>query len=84
MTYALQVERQARRSLAHLPDRDYQRVIAAIATLRQTPRPPGCLKLTDSHLWRVRVGDYRVVYEIDDARRTVTVLDVAHRRDVYR
>ena len=84
MIYALQVERPARRSLAQLPNRDYRRVTEAIAVLRNTPRPPGCVKLTGSDLWRIRVGDYRVIYEINDTARIVTVVDVGHRRDVYR
>ncbi len=84
MIYTLQVERPARRSLAQLPNRDYRRVTAALAALRDTPRPPGCVKLTGSDLWRIRVGDYRVIYEIDDAAQVVTVIDVGHRRDVYR
>ncbi len=48
------------------------------------PRPPGCLKLTGREGWRFRLGDYRAVYEFDDKERTVAVLHVGHRRDVYR
>ncbi len=48
------------------------------------PRPPGCLKLTGADLWRIRIGDYRVIYAIDDALRLVMVVDVGHRGDVYR
>jgi len=82
--YTLQVERRARRTLAHLPDRDYQRITTAINALIQTPRPPGCLKLTGADLWRIRISDYRVIYAIDDAHRLVIVVDVGHRGDVYR
>ena len=52
--------------------------------LPENPRPSGCRKLHGSAGWRLRVGRYRIVYEIDDARQIVTVLKVAHRKDVYR
>ena len=82
--YTVGIERQARRALARLPDADYARVLAAIRALADTPRPPGCLKLPDREAWRIRVGVYRVVYEIDDKQKVVTVVDVGHRRDIYR
>jgi mRNA interferase RelE/StbE len=47
------------------------------------PRPPGCRKLAHSEAWRIRVGDYRVIYEIDDSSHAVLVVHVGHRRDVY-
>lgn len=56
-----------------------------IEALAADPRPAGCVKLTGSqNIWRIRVGDYRVLYTIDDAGRTVTVTRVAHRRESYR
>jgi mRNA interferase RelE/StbE len=62
-----------------------RRVDAAIRALADDPRPPGCLKLSGpSGLWRIRAGDWRVIYAIDDAARTVTVTTVAHRRESYR
>ena len=61
------------------------RVIAAIRALATNPRPPGCRKLAGSKDdWRIRVGDYRVVYEIADAIRSVRINRVRHRREVYR
>ena len=60
-------------------------MIVAIQALAQNPRPPGCRKLTGSkNDWRIRVGDYRVVYEIADEIRVVRVNRVRHRREVYR
>lgn len=50
----------------------------------QNPRPSGCLKLTGRNGWRIRGGDYRIIYEIDDKQEMVTVLHIGHRRDVYR
>ena len=67
-----------------LPSESLDRVDAAILALADDPRPRGCTRLKGREEWRVRVGDYRVVYAIDDDRRLVEILNVAHRRDVYR
>jgi len=64
--------------------RDRTRLVAKINSLAIDPRPPGCQKLTGSEKYRVRQGAYRVVYSIEDDRLVVTVVRVAHRRDVYR
>ncbi|WP_338074530.1 type II toxin-antitoxin system RelE/ParE family toxin [Kineosphaera limosa] len=59
-------------------------LLNAIDELGQEPRPKGCRKLTGEEAWRVRIGSFRVIYEIADARLTVTVVRAGHRRDVYR
>lgn len=82
--YAVSITRRAQKELADLPTDVYERVRDAITGLARTPRPPGCLKLTGRDGWRLRVGDYRILYEIDDALKTVTVQHIGHRRDVYR
>jgi mRNA interferase RelE/StbE len=75
----------AERELRRLPAGVHDRVISAIRSLAENPRPPGCRKLAGTkNDWRIRVGDYRVVYEIADAVRVVRVNRVRHRRDVYR
>jgi len=62
-----------------------RRVLSKIESLAQEPRPRGCKKLRGpSRLWRVRVGEYRIIYEIDDRQRVVDVVIVRHRREVYR
>ena len=66
-----------------LPIREYERLKEAIGKLADEPRPPGCRKLTGREGWRLRVGDYRVIYEVNDREQTVVVLHVGHRRDVY-
>ena len=76
--------RRAQKELGELPSEAYNRVRDAIGGLAEDPRPPGCLKLTGRDGWRIRVGNYRLVYEIDDSGQMVTVLHVGHRRDVYR
>ncbi|MEA1872434.1 MAG: type II toxin-antitoxin system RelE/ParE family toxin [Chloroflexota bacterium] len=62
----------------------YVHIRDAICDLEQEPRPRASAKLTGREGWRIRVGDYRVIYEIDDQQRVVTVLHIGHRRDVYR
>ena len=62
-----------------------ERIDDAVRQLADQPRPPGVTKLAGtSHDWRVRVGDYRVLYEVDDEDRKVVVWRIAHRREVYR
>ncbi|MBX3732459.1 MAG: type II toxin-antitoxin system RelE/ParE family toxin [Verrucomicrobiae bacterium] len=79
------VERAAEKDLVRLSSEMHDRVIAAIQTLADNPRPPGCRRLAGSKSdWRIRVGDYRVVYEIADEIRVVRVNRVRHRREVYR
>lgn len=84
MTYTVYILRRAQKALARLPKRDYERVRDAIRALGAEPRPPGARKLTDRPGWRIRVGVYRILYDIDDAVLIVTVLDIGHRSDVYR
>lgn len=83
--YRVLLERAAEKDLARLSSEMHDRVIAAIQALATSPRPPGCRKLAGSKAdWRIRVGDYRVLYEIADEIRIVRVNRVRHRREVYR
>ena len=87
--YRLEVERRAERGLRRIRYGDplgYRRVVAAIRALGDDPRPPGATKLTafDPPAWRVRVGQYRIVYEVDDDQVLVIVVNVAPRGEVYR
>jgi len=82
--YRIVITRQVERVLVGLPTQDAQRILAAIQQLANTPRPVGTIKLTGSDLWRIRVGNYRVIYEINDTKLAVTVVRVGHRRDIYR
>lgn len=84
MTYEIRILRRAQRALAALPRSDFQRARDAIHNLASEPRPPGCKKLVGREGWRLRVGQYRIIYEIEDVVRIVTILDVGHRREVYR
>jgi mRNA interferase RelE/StbE len=83
--YELLLARQAERDLKKLPAEIFRRIVRELRALAQVPRPPGCRKLTGSESdYRIRVGDYRILYEIDDEARQVRILRVGHRRDVYR
>jgi mRNA interferase RelE/StbE len=62
---------------------EHRRLIAAIGGLRNEPRPAGCVKLAERDAWRIRVGDYRVIYQIEDTVRVVRVVRIGHRSDVY-
>jgi mRNA interferase RelE/StbE len=83
--YEVYLERAAERDLRRLPEEIFRRIIPHIRSLAEEPRPPGCRKLAGSENdWRIRVGDYRVVYEIDETARAVRVFRVRHRREAYR
>lgn len=84
MSYNVFILRRAQKALSKIQRQDRERIQEAIYALGEEPRPSGCRKLSGREGWRVRVGQYRVIYEIDDAKEEATVLDVGHRRDVYR
>jgi mRNA interferase RelE/StbE len=84
MNYRVFILPSAQRELERLPEGDYERVRDVMLALEQDPRPPGCTKLRNREGWRVRQGDYRILYEIDDKQTTVTVVSIGHRREVYR
>ena len=84
MTYKVSILRSAQKSLASVSPASQDRIIAAIRRLASSPRPPGVKKLAGREAWRIRVGDYRVIYEISDADLTILVVDVGHRKDIYR
>ena len=79
------LERAAERGLKKLSVENFRRIIDRIKTLSDNPRPAGCHKITGSKRdWRIRVGDYRVLYEIDDKAKVVRVMRVRHRGEAYR
>ncbi len=82
--YELIVRKSVSTDLRAIPKQDLERILARIAALATDPRPPGCEKLSGLERYRLRQGRYRILYEIEDARLTVTVVKVGHRRDVYR
>ena len=83
-SYSLFLKRSAAKELEALAAKDRRRIVDRIQALAAEPRPPGVEKLSGAEKYRVRQGDYRILYSIDDAASTVTVVKIGHRRDVYR
>ena len=82
--FVLEVKASAQKELDALDDATFSRIDRRILALAETPRPVGCKKLRGyKDLWRIRVGNYRIVYAIDDKKSRATIIRVAHRRDVY-
>lgn len=82
-TYRVVILPAAERQLGRIDSGPRRRIDAAIWALAGDPRPHGCRKMSGSEEYRIRVGDYRVLYEIEDAVLRVLVVKVGHRRDVY-
>jgi mRNA interferase RelE/StbE len=83
--YAVRYDPRAAKELGKLDRQVARRIVSAIDALREQPRPPGARPLVGyPGLWRIRIGDYRVVYAIKDAELVVLVLRIAHRSGVYR
>ncbi len=83
--YTITFARSARKELERLDRSIVARILTRVEALAHAPRPSGCKKLRGSaELWRIRIGDYCVVYSINDARRVVDIIAVRHRRDAYR
>ena len=84
-SYQITFARSARKELEHLNKTIALRILKKIESLAENPRPSGCKKLTgQNYLWRIRIGDYRVVYSIDDANQSIDITIVRHRSDVYK
>lgn len=83
-SFAIVFTRSARKDLDKLDRQVIRRLAPAIDALAADPRPAGCLKVkSEEHLWRIRVGDYRIGYEVDDATSEVTIVKIAHRSEFY-
>jgi mRNA interferase RelE/StbE len=82
--YSLLIKPSAVKELEALPTKDRRKIITRIEGLASEPRPHGCEKLSGLEQYRLRQGDYRVVYSVDDAARSVLVVKVGHRREAYR
>lgn len=83
--YRIHIAGRAQRAFCNLSPEIQRRLDPAILALADNPRPPGCLKLSGpDSLWRIRVGDYRIVYQIQDEVLLVLVVNVGHRREIYR
>ena len=83
--YTITFARSARKELEELDEKLVNRIFQKIEALATNPRPSGCQKLVgNKHLWRIRVGDYRIVYAVYDDKNLVDIVAVRHRKDVYK
>ncbi len=82
--YSIFFKESVRKDLDAIPRGDLQRIMERIKNLAEDPRPAGCEKLSGQEKYRIRQGNYRIVYSIQDAELTVWVVKVGHRREVYR
>jgi mRNA interferase RelE/StbE len=81
--YQVVIEKQAQKQLAKISPPDYGKIVAALKDLATDPRPHGYKKLKGRPGYRIRVGDYRIIYQVKDNILTVFILIIGHRREVY-
>ena len=82
--YELFIEQSAEKGIKKLPKDIVSRIISKIKSLAENPRPAGCRKIVGSDQdYRFRMGDYRVVYELDEENKRITIMAVGHRKDIY-
>ena len=84
MKYTILIERYAQKQIMKLDKKIIPVIKTAIASLADNPKPHGYKKLKGEDAYRIRVGDYRIIYEIDDGKIIVTVVSVGHRKDIYK
>lgn len=83
-SYVVEVKPSARKELEDLPNNVLARAVRKMESLGENPRPAGCKKLKAyQDVWRIRVGDWRILYIVDDGTRLVSITRIAHRREVY-
>jgi mRNA interferase RelE/StbE len=83
--YDIYIEKAAERDLKKLPAADFERIIPHLKSLAEDAKPPGSRKISGTeHDWRIRVGTYRIIYELNEKEKVVSILRVRHRREVYR
>ena len=84
MTYFVNLKRSAEKELERLPARIHDKVIERLTSLKENPRPDGAKKLRRREGYTIRIGNYRVLYAINDLEKKVEVFSIAHRKEVYR
>ena len=83
--YQLLIKPSASKELSKFPETEFTKIDKSILSLSENPRPAGCTKLTgEDNLWRIRKGNYRVIYTINDSEKTITILRIKHRKEAYR
>jgi mRNA interferase RelE/StbE len=84
LSYTIFIEKSAQKDLSKITPPHQNRIIKAIQLLSKNPRPSGSKKLSGRDAWRIRVGNYRIIYEIHDDRLIILVVVIGHRKDIYR
>ena len=84
MPYHIIIEKTARKELQKINRNEQISITQSILSLANEPRPVGCIKLKGREAWRIRIGDYRVIYEIKDNQLIIVVITIGHRKDVYK
>ncbi|MDH7511725.1 MAG: type II toxin-antitoxin system RelE/ParE family toxin [Clostridiales bacterium] len=82
--YEVLIRKSAGDELGAIPERDLRRIVERIRSLAEEPRPHGCEKLSAQERYRIRQGDYRIVYSIDDDAKTIEVFKIGHRSEIYK
>lgn len=82
--YKILLSNIAKKALDKLPDSVFQRIDKRIQSLKLEPRPVGCIKLSGNESYRIRVGDYRIIYTINDRIIEIYIFNIAHRKDIYK
>jgi mRNA interferase RelE/StbE len=83
-SYKVSLKKSAEKELRAIPTKDLKRIIEKIQSLAHQPRPHGCENMVGQERYRIRQGDWRIVYSVDDTLHTVTIYKIGHRREVYR
>ena len=82
--YKIRIKKSAEKELSKIPEKELLKILDKIKSLSDDPHPTGSIKLTNQEKYRVRVGNYRILYQIEDNILTVFVVKVGHRKDIYR
>ncbi len=82
--YRITIKKSAAKELGGIPAKELRRITRRIRSLAENPRPQGCQKLSALQLYRIRQGDYKIVYTVSDEERIVDIIKIGHRREIYR
>jgi len=84
MPYLVYLKRSAEKELDHLPSDVHKRIVKRLISLKDNPRPHGTKKLHGREGYRIRVGEYRILYIINETKKKVEIVSIGHRKEVYR
>lgn len=84
MMYSLYLSKKNLKELEDIPEPYYSKIKKEIYALEENPFPNGCIKLTNENAYRIRVGNYRIIYEVNENILTISIVKIGHRKDVYK